>query len=125
VDEAAGWLTASIRESGLYRPGAVTSTNTRPTQKLANHPNPFPSAGSDNTQIEYEMSVSGPVRLEVFNVLGQRVRLLVDEPFQDVGVWTVVWDGSDDAGRMLGSGVYFYELAEQQGVQCRSLVLFR
>ena len=71
------------------------------------------------------MSVSGPVRLEVFNVLGQRVRLLVDEPFQDVGVWTVDWDGRDDAGRMLGSGVYFYELAEQQGVQCRSLVLFR
>ncbi len=125
VDEAAGWLTASIRESGLYRPGAVASTNTRPTQKLANHPNPFPSAGSDNTQIEYEMSVAGPVRLEVFNVLGQRVRLLVDESFQDVGVWTVVWNGRDDAGRTLGSGVYFYELAEQQGVQCRSLVLFR
>ena len=71
------------------------------------------------------MSVSGPVRLEVFNVLGQRVRLLVDEPFQDVGVWTVVWDGRDDTGRLLRSGVYFYELAEQQGVQCRSLVLFR
>ncbi len=125
VDEAAGWLTASIRESGLYRPGAVTSTNTRPTQKLANHPNPFPAAGSDNTQIEYEISVSGPVRLEVFNVLGQRVRLLVEETFQDVGVWTVIWDGTDDAGRTLGSGVYFYELAERQGVQCRSLVLFR
>lgn len=125
VDEAAGWLTASIRESGLYRPGNVVGANTRPTQKLANHPNPFPSSGSDNTQIEYELSVSGPVRLGVYNILGQRVRLLVDEPFQDVGIWTVVWDGRDDDGRTLGSGVYFYELAEQQGVQCRSLVLFR
>ena len=72
-----------------------------------------------------DRSVSGPVRLEVFNVLGQSVRLLVDEPFQDVGVWTVVWDGRDESGRILGSGVYFYELAEQHGVQCRSLVLFR
>lgn len=125
VDEATGWLTAPIKESGLYRPGSVTGANTRPTQKLANHPNPFPSVDSDNTQIEYELSVSGPVRLEVFNVLGQSVRLLVDEPFQDVGVWTVVWDGRDDSGRILGSGVYFYELAEQHGVQFRSLVLFR
>lgn len=65
-----------------------------------NYPNPFNPA----TIIEYGIPESGHVQLEVFNVLGQRVAILVDEQ-QQAGFHTVTFDGSD-----LASGVYFYRI---------------
>ncbi len=50
------------------------------------------------------------VTLRIFNVLGQEVRTLVDEP-QAAGMYSITWDGKDNAGREVGSGVYFYRLA--------------
>ena len=125
VDESTGWLTITITESGLYRPGTVSETNTRATQKLASNPNPFPGEGGGGTQVEYELSLSGPVRLQVFNILGQRVKILVDEEFQEAGVWAVLFDGRDDDGRLLSNGVYFYELIESGARNCRRILLLR
>ena len=125
VDQAGEWLTISITASGLYRLGSVSAANTRSTQKLASHPNPFSGAGVGSTQIEYELLLAGPVRLQVFNVLGQRVKLLVTEEFQEAGVWTVLWDGRDDDGLALSNGMYFYELTETGSRNCRRLLLIR
>ncbi len=49
------------------------------------------------------------VQLAIFNLVGQRVRGLVDE-FKTAGRYEVRWDGKDDFGRDVGSGVYFYSL---------------
>ena len=87
VDESSGWVTISLTEPGLYRPGTVSEMNTRATQKLASHPNPFPGEGGVGaTQVDYELTLPGAVRLQVFNILGQRVRVLVDEDFQEAGM---------------------------------------
>ena len=87
VDESSGWVTISLTEPGLYRPGTVSEMNTRATQKLASHPNPFPGEGGVGaTQVDYELTLPGAVRLQVFNILGQRVRVLVDEDFQEAGI---------------------------------------
>jgi hypothetical protein len=56
--------------------------------------------------------------------LGQPVRFLVEE-FQEVGGWSVGWNGRDDQGMILGSGVYYYELSEGGRRHYRSLVLVR
>ena len=62
--------------------------------------------------------------MEVFNMLGQKVRVLVDE-FQNVGTWSAVWDGNDENGHRVSSGMYLYELTENEKRYCRSLLLLR
>ena len=125
VDEASGWLTATIEKGGLYRTGTVQPENRRPSSKLSSHPNPFPSEGAESTRIEYEVDFSGPVRLEIRNVLGQTVRLLVDEDMQQEGLWSVEWDGRDQNGTRLASGIYYSELRQQTGRECLPLLLLR
>ena len=70
-----------------------------------NYPNPF----NPSTIIPYRLPVSTHVRLEVFNLLGQRVATLVDGD-RPAGSYTVRWDGTDAAGRAVGAGVYLYRL---------------
>ena len=60
----------------------------------------------------------------VYNVLGQRVRTLVDE-FQDVGRKSVIWDSRDDDGRELASGIYFYRLKAESFQKTMKMVLIK
>ena len=71
-----------------------------------NYPNPF----NPSTLIPYQLAVPSPVRLEVFNVLGQRVATLVDGEQQGAGAYVARWDGTNASGRAAASGVYFYRL---------------
>ena len=73
--------------------------------KMENYPNPF----NPVTTIAYQIAEVGNVKLEVYNVKGQRIRKL---RIKDEGlrVNSVVWDGKDDSGKMVGSGVYFCRL---------------
>jgi FlgD Ig-like domain len=76
------------------------------TYELAtNYPNPF----NPSTNIRYAVPHDGPVVLSIYNILGARVRTLVDNVVA-AGKYSVVWDGRDDAGMTMGSGVYFYRL---------------
>jgi hypothetical protein len=70
-----------------------------------NYPNPF----NPSTKIDYSVPKDGMVSLLVFNVLGQRVRTLLNGPMA-AGQYSITWDGRNDAGSTLSSGVYFYRL---------------
>jgi hypothetical protein len=70
-----------------------------------NHPNPF----NPTTNIQYALGHSGMVQLEVYNVVGQRMRLLRNEQ-HSAGTHRVEWDAKDDAGEAVSSGVYFYKV---------------
>ena len=124
VDEESGWLSAPVHELGIFRVGQVSDDRRMGTPKLSNFPNPFAPDASGDTQIVYELSAPGPVELTLFNAVGQRVRVLVDE-FRDVGVWSAVWDGADADGRRLASGIYIYELHEGGKRHRGSLMLLR
>jgi hypothetical protein len=84
-----------------------------------NYPNPF----NPTTMIEYGLPSSSDVRLEIFNLLGQRVRTLV-EGNVSAGYHTAVWDGRNDMGQSLQSGVYFYRLqGDRTGIVKKMLLL--
>ena len=86
----------------------------------ANYPNPF----NPETVIRYSLDQHSPVDLAIYNVLGQRVRTLV-EADQQSGRYEVVWDGLDDAGRSAASGVYVYQLRAGTFLASRTMLLVR
>jgi hypothetical protein len=70
-----------------------------------NHPNPFNPA----TTITYDVAVGGNVTIEIFDVSGHRVRTLVNA-HRNAGRFEATWDGKDDFGSSVHSGVYFYRM---------------
>ena len=70
-----------------------------------NYPNPFNPA----TEIKFALPENAHVKIEIFNVLGQKVRTLVDA-HMDAGYQSIVWDGTDRSGRSVSSGVYLYRM---------------
>ena len=85
-----------------------------------NYPNPFNSG----TVIRFALPGSGEIALAVFNLAGQKVTTLV-HGYRDAGSHTLNWDGRDDDGRSLASGLYLYRLSTEGHVQTRKLVLLR
>ncbi len=69
-----------------------------------NHPNPFSANGQ--TEIRFELSVASSVRLEIFNLLGQRVAVLVDDK-RAAGEHKAFWNGRLDDGHPVPGGIYF------------------
>jgi subtilisin family serine protease len=85
-----------------------------------NYPNPF----NATTIIRYDLPEKTKVSLEIYNVLGERVRKLVDT-MEDAGRKSAKWNGLDDAGRMAASGVYFSRLRAGNQTQIKKMILVR
>ena len=85
-----------------------------------NYPNPF-NAG---TAIPYQLPRAERVRLAIYGILGQRVRVLVDE-MQSSGKHQAVWNGTGDSGKRVGNGVYFYRLSTDTREQVRRMILIK
>ena len=89
-------------------------------QLQQNAPNPFNS----QTAISYFLPKSGPTRLEVFSVTGQRVAVL-RQGDQQAGYHHLHWNGRNREGRPLASGMYLYRLVTEEGILTRKLTLLR
>lgn len=90
------------------------------TALYGNHPNPF----NPTTTITYSVQTPMHVSVRIYDVSGKLVRTLVDES-RESGVFEVVWDGRDNAGHSLSSGVYFYQLKGTGIVETRKMVLMK
>ncbi len=86
---------------------------------VRNYPNPF----NPTTKIEYTMPRAGHLSLKIFNMRGELVKTLIDEQVADSG--SVIWDGSDDGGAKVSSGVYFYEARTAGQVQVEKMALVK
>lgn len=88
---------------------------------LPNRPNPFNPA----TVITFELERAGPVRLEVFDLSGRRVRRILDSTRTPAGRYAHRWDGLDERGRAQPSGMYLYRLTSGAEVAGRRMTLVR
>jgi len=118
--EAAWWIEARDPDGAMdwYGPVRATESGPRPGLSLA----VVPGAGS-TTSFELTLAVSGPVRVDVFDVLGRRIRRLVDGSL-DAGRHTITWDGRDTAGGR-AIGVYFARASASGHTASARVIHFR
>ena len=98
------------------------STPTRPTffSLAQNYPNPF----NPKTMIRFTLPKDSRVKLEVYNILGQKVKTLVDEKFA-ARVKEVEWDGKDSKGLEVASGIYFYKIIADSFSDVKKMVMLK
>jgi hypothetical protein len=98
----------------------IAGTGTSPHRLGQNYPNPF----NPFTTIRYTVGEYSRVRIGIYDVGGQLIRTLVDRPRAE-GEYTTFWDGRDDRGEPVSSGVYFYRLEAGATTLYKKLVLLR
>ena len=132
TDENHGWtvgvdgITLGYGRSGTIGVGEKTEpvlNSVVQELRVESFPNPF----RGTTVVRYCLPHMEPVILTVYDALGRRVRLLrkTSFPGEAPGEHRVVWDGRDETGKALPSGVYFFELRTQEQVKQNKLVLIR
>jgi parallel beta-helix repeat protein len=87
---------------------------------LQNYPNPF----NPETEIRFQLPQASHVVLKIYNLLGEEVRTLVDEQ-RDTGYHAVRWDGKDNNGKPVTSGVYLYQLRTESFSRVKKMSLLR
>jgi M6 family metalloprotease-like protein len=119
---SSGFLGAADLSIKLQSPNAGNDENViTPTGlSLSNYPNPF----NPETTISYTLPVKGQVCLDIYNSKGQLVRRLLNEP-QAKGEHSLTWNGKDDAGRSVASGLYLCRITSAGKHESRKLLLLK
>ncbi|MEF3695295.1 MAG: choice-of-anchor J domain-containing protein, partial [Candidatus Cloacimonadota bacterium] len=94
-------------------PAIVTSLN-------GNYPNPF----NPETTINYSLATDGPVTINIYNARGQLVKTLVNDQ-KAAGIHSIVWNGTDNNGSGVSSGVYFYKMYAGKYSSTRKMILMK
>ena len=107
----------------VFPVGSADGENTAPaiTRMLhQNYPNPF----NPETTISFDLPKSGHANLSVYNVKGQLIKTLADENLE-FGKHSFVWNGTDNDGRNVSSGIYFYRLTANGNVETKKMMLMK
>jgi hypothetical protein len=112
TDEDIGPVTTGVEEATAEMPFSYSISQ--------NYPNPF----NPSTQFRYTLPMESPVKMEIFNILGQRVRVLVNETVK-AGSHVVTWRGRDDAQGEVASGIYFCRFQAGDFRQVQKMVLLK
>jgi len=101
--------------------GGETTVLPKPTELFQNYPNPF----NPTTLIQFNLEKPEKVNLEIFNILGQKVRTILGGEEFAAGPYTFLWDGKDNRGSPLSSGMYFYRLSTPSFLQTKKMALVK
>jgi hypothetical protein len=85
-----------------------------------NYPNPF----NPTTNFQFTLPKSSHVKIEIFNIVGQRVATVVDGDMR-AGVYTADWNGRDENGKSVSSGIYFYRMRADDFSDMKKMVLVK
>ena len=125
-DRAASFVRWQLKDVSLWKPfSAKLAAGTRLLSKVPDGlGDPFPTPFNAEVTIPFVLAEAGPVRLAVYNLMGQSIRVLADG-WVDAGAHRVRWGGRTDAGAEAASGVYWAVLQAGGAVQTAKLVLIR
>ena len=111
-DVAFSWTSTSIDESPITTPRLFSLGQ--------NFPNPF----NPSTQIEFSLSSRERVELSIYDMLGRKIRTLINTEIEP-GQHSIIWDGANDSGQDVASGVYLYKLSAGDASDVRRMTLLR
>ncbi len=126
VDGQTGWGVSNAGAIFKFAQSPTTVVDNSPARTpegftlLQNYPNPF----NPTTAISFQLSVNSDIQLVIYNANGQFVRQLARGKFAS-GRHQVVWDGRDDHGRRVASGIYFYQLSAGGLRSTRGMILIK
>ena len=86
-----------------------------------NYPNPF----NPTTTISFSLPKEAPVTFEIYNMLGVKIRTLMAGQTKSAGLYSVAWDGRDDAGVSMSSGVYLYRISAGSFLASKKMTLLK
>lgn len=115
--------TNTLSEFKIAYDQTASGTNIVPAQFALkqNFPNPF----NPVTKIRYDLAMDGHVSVIVYNTLGQKVRTLLRGFQRAKGGYTLSWDGTNDGGRHVASGMYYYRLVTPRFTQTKKMILIK
>jgi len=90
-------------------------------QLSQNYPNPF----NPSTTIKYQLVRQSEVTLEIYNILGEKVKTLINKRIYNTGRHEIVWDGTNNAGKLVSSAVYIYRIRVGDFVKSKKMTLIR
>ena len=94
--------------------------NNVPIKFLRNFPNPFNPA----TSIQFEITQKGRVKVEIFNIKGQKVNTLLDNELE-AGIHELVWKGNDVNDHKVTSGIYFYRVIVNEQEKIKKMIMIK
>ena len=91
-----------------------------PIKLLQNYPNPF----NPKTTIKFELSKPGKTKVAIYNIKGQKVKILLDEKLES-GKHSLVWNGKNEKGKKVASGTYFYKVEVNKEIKVKKMLLIK
>ncbi len=110
----------SVENSSAEQEVLTSNSLPQTTSLMGSYPNPF----NPETTIKYQIDDSGQVRLNIFNLRGQRIRTLVDE-LRTPGTYEARWDGKDKNGQAVASGIYVIQIQAGNVIDARKITLLK
>jgi hypothetical protein len=110
----------------IYTPGSIQTPQTEIENPVArpfafelrqNFPNPF----NPSTTLQFQLPEAGAVSLKIFNLIGEEIRTLIHAE-QNAGFHRIIWNGTNDAGLKVPSGIYFYQLRVNEFCLTRKMI---
>ncbi|MCP4703152.1 MAG: CSLREA domain-containing protein [candidate division Zixibacteria bacterium] len=131
VDTSLNIVSASITEPGTYAAFATDITtdivdnenNNIIPDKFGlsqNYPNPF----NPTTIIEFDLPAKSHISIEIFNILGQKLQTLLNTE-KPAGIYSITWDGTDETGQNVSSGIYLYRIKTNTDVETKKMILLK
>jgi hypothetical protein len=127
ISNTAATVGETNRFFALFSAPDLTDVGDEPSDQLPydfelsqNYPNPF----NPVTTIVYDLPQRSRVTIEIYNVLDQKVRTLVDRE-QPAGSYTISWDGTSSSGDAVATGVYLYRFQADEYVETKKMLLLK
>lgn len=119
-DNYGSWIALIFRNVNTTTSIVGSNFKTNSYKLSQNYPNPF----NPSTKIDYSVQRTDNIQIRIYNSLGQLVKTLIDET-KSPGEYSVIWNGKDDSGSSVASGVYYYQIITKDFDSSKKMILLK